>query len=55
MEHFGHKDGYGVMCIEALEVELDFGTNKWLQVISNIMLYKNYTNKELKNRSILTF
>ena len=40
MEHFSHKDGCGVMCIEALEEELALATNKWLQVISNIMLYK---------------
>ena len=42
-EHFSHKDGCGVHgCtrIEAIKEELAWGTDKQLQVISNIMLFK---------------
>ena len=43
MECFSYKGGYVVcehMCIEAFKRELAWAIDKWLQVISNKMLFK---------------
>ena len=40
----------GVCVSKSLKEELAWATYKQLQVISNIMLFKSYTTKKLKNK-----
>ena len=45
------------VCItRLLKEELAWATDKWLQVISNIILFKavNYTTKKLKNKAAIS-
>ena len=44
----------GVCISKSLKEKLAWATYKWLQVISNIMLFKSYTTKKLKNKAVLS-
>ena len=44
----------GIHVLRHIKVELAWGTYRWLRVISNIMLFKSYTTKKLKNKAILS-
>ena len=49
MEHFSYKGGCGICGrsrIEAFKEELAWAINKWLQVVSNAVLFKNQESKE---------
>ena len=52
MEHFsyeGGRGGHGRTHIEPFKKELSLAADKWLWVISTIMLFKNsYSTKEMK-------
>ena len=59
VECFSYKGGCDVLgCtrIEASKEELTWATDKWLLIISNIMLFKTviYTTKKLRNKSVLS-
>ena len=44
----------GVHVSRRLKEELTWATGKWLQVISNIMLFNSHITKKLKNEVILS-
>ena len=57
-EHFSYKGGCGIcehMHINALKEELAWAIDKWLQIISYIMLFKVVivTTRKIKNKDIL--
>ena len=54
MEHFSYKDGCGVCEHTHIEGLKRRAIDKWLQVISNKMLFKTiiYTSKKLMNKAI---
>ena len=57
MEHFSYQGGCGRhrLCVSShLKEDLTWAIDKWLQVISTIMLFKNSkSSKELKNKAVL--
>ena len=40
MEHFSYKGGCGICVLRCLKAERTLATDKLLQVISNVMLFK---------------